>query len=467
MRWTPQIACSALLLVTLGRAQEQANGMKVGEVDSRSAVVWTRTTRAPERNPEGVPVPRDLRELPASVVVDALIDAVPGAPGEVRLVYGARSLGGPPPVTTGWSTVDPARDFTHQFHLGGLAPGTGYFVRCEARPLGGSAITSRVGAAFRTPALADQPEPVLFTVVTGQGFHRRDVPTEGHQIYGHMAALEPHFFVHTGDVVYYDKPGPLAKDVASARYKWNRMYALPLQREFHRRTSCYFLQDDHDVLKNDCWPGQTYGALTWEQGLAIFDEQTPASSTPYRRRRWGADLEIWLLEGREFRSSNRDPDGPSKAILGADQRRWLEETLCGSDASIRVVISATPIVGPDRSNKSDNHANEGYRTEGEWLRKLLASQADTFSVCGDRHWQYVSEDPVTGLVEFCCGPTSDSHAGGFGSQPRDMHRYLRVKGGFLSVTVAREWGVPVATFRHHDVQGRVTHTERVRAGRGR
>jgi alkaline phosphatase D len=466
MRGILQLTCSALFLVTLGRAQDQANGVKVGEVDAQSAVVWTRTTRAPERNREGTAVPRDLKDLPADVELDGLIDAVPGVPGEVRLVYGVRRLGGPPPVMTAWIAVDPARDFTHQFHVEDLTPGTGYFVRCEARPPGGDTVTSRVGAVFRTAALPDQPERVQFTVVTGQAFHRRDMPTEGHRIYGHMAALEPHFFVHTGDVVYYDKPGPLAKDVASARYKWNRMYALPLQREFHRRTSCYFLQDDHDVLKNDCWPGQTYGALTWEQGLALFDEQTPAPATPYRRTRWGADLEVWLLEGREFRSSNREPDGPAKTILGEEQRRWLEDTLRGSNASFRIVISATPIVGPDRSSKNDNHANEGYRTEGEWLRKLLASQEDTFSVCGDRHWQYVSKDPATGLVEFSCGPTSDVHAGGFGSEPREMHRYLRVKGGFLSVTVAREWGVPVATFRHHDVRGRVTHTERVRSGRG-
>ena len=131
-----------------------------------------------------------------------------------------------------------------------------------------------------------------------------------------------------------------------------------------------------------------------------------------------------------------------------------------------MVISATPIVGPDRSGKNDNHANVGFQTEGDWLRALLASQRNTYSICGDRHWQYVSEDPVTGLVEFSCGPTSNAHAGGFGSEPRQMHRYLRVRGGFLSVTIAREWGVPVATFKHHDVEGQVTNTERIRAGRG-
>ena len=36
-----------------------------------------------------------------------------------------------------------------------------------------------------------------------------------------------------------------------------------------------------------------------------------------------------------------------------------------------------------------------------------------------------------------------------------MHRYLKVKGGFLSVTVDRESGKPAITFRHYGVDGDV------------
>ena len=48
-----------------------------------------------------------------------------------------------------------------------------------------------------------------------------------------------------------------------------------------------------------------------------------------------------------------------------------------------------------------------------------------------------------------------------------MHRYLRVKGGFLSVTVDREEDVPVATFRHHDVDGKVVNEVALRSERNR
>lgn len=462
-------ALLALILQSVPQqGPHQANGIKIGEVDAESAVVWARATRDPAPVAEGPELAREPGAaggdpLAAGVSLDEVRHAVPGAPGELRVVYWPA---GEPEAAleTPWSPVSAERDFTHQFALRGLAAGREYGLRCEARPGPGELVSSSVAGRFRTAPPADEARRVVFTVVTGQGFHRRDEPEAGHRIYRSMAALEPDFFVHTGDVVYYDKPGPFAKTVALARFKWNRMYGLPLQRDFHARTASYFMRDDHDTLKNDCWPGQRYGELSWEDGLRIFREEVPSGESGYRRVRWGRDLEVWLLEGRAYRSPNGQPDGPGKTILGAEQLAWLRAGLERSDATFRLVVSSTPIVGPDRSNKNDNHANRGFRTEGEALRRLLADLDDAFVICGDRHWQYVSVDPASGLCEYSCGPTSDAHAGGFPDEPTPMHEYLRVAGGFLSGTVERRSGSPVLVLRHHDVDGGVRHEDLLRAG---
>ena len=125
---------------------------------------------------------------------------------------------------------------------------------------------------------------------------------------------------HCGDTIYYDKPKPWADTAALARFKWNRFYGLPRQRDFHAQVGAYFVKDDHDTLKNDCWPGQNYGDLTWERGLQLYREQLPLlEGLPYRNVRWGSLLEVWFLEGREFRSPNRMKDGADKTILGAEQ----------------------------------------------------------------------------------------------------------------------------------------------------
>ena len=83
-------------------------------------------------------------------------------------------------------------------------------------------------------------------------------------------------------------------------------------------------------------------------------------------------------------------------------------------------------------------------------------------ICGDRHWQYISVDPKTGVREYSCGPTSDVHAGGFREDMREpMHQYLNICGGFLSATVERQDGKATLTFRHHSVNGTVLNEDQL------
>jgi alkaline phosphatase D len=120
-----------------------------------------------------------------------------------------------------------------------------------------------------------------------------------------------------------------------------------------------------------------------------------------------------------------------------------------------VLFSPTPIVGPDRANKNDNHANNGFKHEGDEARKWFRENVpdNFFVICGDRHWQYHSVHPETGLNEFSIGAASDEHAGGSPGENKKYHRFHRVKGGFVSVAV----GAKGIAFRHHDVHGKVVH----------
>ena len=85
-------------------------------------------------------------------------------------------------------------------------------------------------------------------------------------------------------------------------------------------------------------------------------------------------------------------------------------------------------------------------------------------ICGDRHWQYVSVDPKTGVREYSCGPASDAHAGGFRKEDRsDTHKYLKIKGGFLEVAVERTGDQVQAVLTHHGVDGTVFNKDIVKA----
>ena len=423
-----------------------ASGVKIGEVTDTSVVLWARLTENPEATNRFTDWSPETPNW-----------TVPGKIGEIRFFIYEVDKNTAFKVTS-WHAAVAENDFTNQQLIDGLSPATNYTFEVQARSA--AAESTSIKGSFSTAPSTNADTLITFTVSTCQEFELRDDPDNGHKIYRSMLALKPAFFIQTGDTVYYDRKPPLAKNMVLARYRWGQMYSLPFQKTLHQQVPSYWMHDDHDLLKDDAWPGQSYGDLTWEQGVKIWREQVPQSDKPYRTFRWGKDLQIWLPEGREYRSPNTMKDGPEKSILGKEQWKWLEETMKASDATFKLYISATPVVGPDRVGKNYNHANNAFHYEGERLRKFLNEIPGCFVINGDRHWQYHAIDPETGLNEFGCGPASDAHAQGWNPDDiRPQHRFLRVNGGFASIKIDGD----KATFTHHDVDGKETYSTEISA----
>jgi alkaline phosphatase D len=360
-----------------------------------------------------------------------------------------------------WVAVTAAQDGVHQFPLSGLPPNSLIYVRVECRSSTGTPSPSIITGQFRTAPVANEDVPITGVILGCHLYQKLDHP-DGLIAYHSVAQLKPHFIVQTGDNVYYDRDiGPFSTTIPLARWQWQRMFSLPRHRTVFENIASYWEKDDHDTLRDDSWPGKTFGTMTFADGLAIFKSQVPSSPLPYRTFRWGQHVQIWLMEGRDYRSANSDPDGPEKSIWGAEQKAWLKKTMQDSDASWKILISPTPIVGPDRPKKNDNHANVGFQHEGDeiraWLKEQVADQV--IVVNGDRHWQYHSVFPPTGLHEFSTGPTSDGLAEGTPGENKEFHRFHRVKGGFLSFTAEEKEKQPRLSVRHHAIDGMVVHEQ--------
>lgn len=459
-----------------GKGPFLATGIKIGEVSDRQAIVWARLTRNPERVDDSKAEPTVLykndqtgvfelkkknhpnREpkvlLPPGTTVDNLAGAVPAAEGEVRVQW--RIAGDDTWRTSLWKPVSTRRDATVQFTIDGLRPAKKYELKVEARPAQGVAASAAMNGKFKTAPEKSEKAKVKFMVTTCQEYHDRDLGSEGFKIYKHMLRQQPDFLVQTGDNVYYDQQ---AKSVALARWHWQRMYSFPTLKEFYSQVGSYFMKDDHDTWMNDCYPTMKtrfMGGFTFQDGQQLFLDQVPMGDKTYRTYRWGRDLQIWMVEGRDYRSPDTMADGPDKTIWGKEQIRWFKETVRASDATFRILISPTPIVGPDRPQKIDNHSNQSFYHEGALLRKFIQQQPNMHVITGDRHWQYASRDRETGVLEFSCGPASNEHAGGW--KPGDVRMeelYMQVIGGYLEVQVERRGNQPVIIFRHHDVDGNV------------
>lgn len=444
----------------------QATGVKVGEVTENSAIVWTRLTAKSTRNNDGVVIPQRKNKEPrpeVTVPVAEIEGACPGAAGRIRVRYGLRSGEGET-RTTDWADVAAETDFTHHFTLTGLQPNTAYSYAVETAGPDGTRHPGIRPGQFHTAPTRETPSDFRFCVMTCQGYPDRD-HADGHHIYPSMLALQPSFVAMTGDVVYYDNDEPRASSPELARLHWERMFSLPRQVALLQNVASYWLKDDHDVLENDSWPGKRAGTLTFAVGQQIFREQTPMTEPGYRTFRWGRDLQIWLTDGRDHRSSNNDEDGPQKTIWGAEQKAWFKKTVLESDAAWKVLISPTPFVGPDKPRKKDNHVNPGFQHEGDELRAWMQANVpeNFFIVCGDRHWQYHSVHPTTGVKEFSVGAASDAHSGGSPGLDPNIHKFHREKGGgFLSVTVKPDGKDSELLFEHRDVFGKVMYEFKAR-----
>ena len=171
----------------------------------------------------------------------------------------------------------------------------------------------------------------------------------GFEAFEAVLRLDPHFFVANGDVVYYDspteKPELPSVNQEAMRAKWHRYFSMPRNQMLSCKVPVYYTKDDHDYRFNDADTTDVkYQMPTHAMGIDAFREAVPVvtsaqeASPTYRTYRAGKLLQIWLMEGRDYRSPNLMEDGPKKTLWGQEQKEWLKRTLLESDAVFKLLI---------------------------------------------------------------------------------------------------------------------------------
>lgn len=442
---------SALAGFRVARAQERlphfAMGARAGEITSTTALLHTRLTQFPAALDDG---------------------AVPGMAGEVCWEWSADPLLDEV-RRTDWAPVDPAGDFIHQHELTGLPAGQPCYYRPVARGAGREERPGRI-QKLQTAPLPDDSRSLGLIIFGCQKWMARESEL-GHAAYEPAMALDPDFAVWTGDNVYYDNDAlPRGVDETTCRHHWHRQYALHRQRLFCARSGGYWQKDDHDYRFDDADPFTAPERdPSHHLGVRLFREQNPVRQPTYRTFRWGKGLQVWLLEGRDYRGRNSFPDGPGKSIWGFEQRAWLQAGLKSSDALFKLVISPTPLIGPDRASKRDNHSNAGgYQWERDrffdWLRDN--SVRNVYFCNGDRHWQYHSRHR-SGFQEFGAASLNAAILQAVPPLIPGVERpYGRSVAGFLRVRIlctGPDADLPVIAFDHYDWRGEPqnSHFERL------
>jgi alkaline phosphatase D len=355
-------------LATCGASQANAaeaptHGVAVGEVTADSAIIWSRASH----------------EGKMHVLIK---DAHSG-----RVVHKT-------------STVKAIDDFTGKQAFSGLRPDTAYEYRVwfggdDEREESGEGLKKGQSkfsdGTFRTAPAPHQAKRVSFAFggdLAGQNTCRDE--KEGFPIFTAINNMRPDFFIGLGDMIYADGvckpvgmygnkqiPGDFTQsfDLPNfwAHWKYNRDDSG--YRALLAKTPYYAIWDDHEVV-NDFGPlhdTRTAAPYTPDVhlmplGLKAFLDYNPImekADNPkriYRTVRWGQNVELFILDTRQYRDANFSADSQAqpKTMLGREQVEWLKGKMKESSATWKIVVSSVPMSIPTGSagaNGRDGWAN--------------------------------------------------------------------------------------------------------------
>lgn len=423
-----------------------SHGIAIGDISSHSVVLWLRT--------DG-PASISLEHGPLTSGSDQ--DAQRLQPTDHR----------PTAYQTGAE-----RDYTLTIALDDLRPATAYSFQITAVPLtqsetqaGTERPSETVTGHFTTLPDAPARAPVEFgwSADLGGQAYCRDTAA-GYPIFDVARLFPMEFFLLLGDTIYADEICPVppnapgsnftATTLQDYRAKHRYQRGSPALQRFLATVPVFVVWDDHEVRNNFSGPLEE----KMPAGRQALFEYWPIRRDPldpdrlYRRLRGGKNLEIFILDTRQYRSRNGDPDGPQKTMLGDAQLAWLLDGLAHSTATWKVIASSVPLsvpkAGPLHTPGNDGWANgidgTGFETElrriadrivSEEIRNVVWLAADVHFVQANVY--DVDDDGRHDFHEFVAGPLAA--AGGRMVPPRSPFRIRTLvhEGGYRNFGVVR------------------------------
>jgi phosphodiesterase/alkaline phosphatase D-like protein len=400
--------------VSGARTEPFAYGVASGDVTSDTAVLWTRTADAGEVQAELAPS-ADFAQ--------------------------ATQL---PTIRT-----DATTDFTVKVLAGGLTPGTRYYYRFRS---GGE--VSPPGS-FRTAYSPNQDVPVSIGFTGDAHWAWKPYP-----LVGSLAQESLDTFVFLGDLIYESrnletgKNGTIAAEsLDDFRWKYrenreprpNSATGMVPMRDLYANFGQYSVFDNHETANSKTKGAPPYitgGALTqgefvnhtegFQNRIQAYSEYQPVRDIPldgtgdarfdgtrqfYRAVRWGANMELFLLDDRSYRDAALDDaSNPAaydcgRTMLGHLQLSWFEQQLqAANDTGVawKLVVISSPIQELGKAFDGTKSWAAGYVCERDQLLKFVDQHGihNVVFLTTDNHYTAINNltynaepgDPTTPLL---------------------------------------------------------------------
>ena len=246
----------------------------------------------------------------------------------------------------------------------------------------------------------------------------------------HVLAAKPELLVTLGDFPYTDN-GPPAQTLDEYRERHIQTRTAPRVRTLLEGVGVRAIYDDHEFRNNWDTARAATEATRYAAAVATWDEFFPlrdaTGDVRYRKFRWGANAECFLLDVRRFRSPNDQPDTVAKTMLGATQRQWLLDGLAASTAAFKLVLTPVPL-----DYTVDGDAWNGFLTERQQIFDAIVGMPGVLFVSADQHY-FAAYRHAYGIREFQVGPLARG-LGTFGAAgPGVVFRAPRYNVGIVDI----------------------------------
>ena len=208
-------------------------------------------------------------------------------------------------------------------------------------------------------------------------------------VFASIVRNEPQLFVHMGDFHYRNIS---ENDPTLFRKAYDAVLAGPRQGALFRATAIAYMWDDHDFGPDDSdrtSPSRNASRLAYDECVPHYPLTLENGGPSSIQQAFSMGrVRFIMTDNRYNRDPERQPDGPSKSMLGLAQREWFLHELetAGKSHALLVWINSVPWI-----TKTDRHAEHGWQLwSGERtvianrIRELgLANKVLMFS--GDAH----------------------------------------------------------------------------------
>lgn len=331
-------------------------------------------------------------------------------------------------VDSGWLYTQPELGHSAHVDVRDLDPDTWYFYRFRV----GDQWVSPVAETRTFPRPDAEPERLRLASASCQNYkdgyytahrHMADEPLDV------VAFLGDYIYEYGGGGAVRDHQGPTLTTLEEFRQRYALYKTDPQLQAAHANCPWLVTWDDHEVSNNYAgdepakgWiddfkrmRAAAYQAYYEHMPLRVPFPDDPSSLEIFRRRQFGDLANLFVLDGRQYRSgvvcedSDLGPpcdavDSPRETMLGARQRAWMVEEMTRSETIWNIVCQQTVMTPFEYEDGPIDLVNpdqwDGYQAERRQLFEFFGSDA---------------VDNVTVL-------TGDIHTGGFAEIPTDENR---------------------------------------------